>query len=214
MLALTHHLMVQFCAESVGLTRDHQWYDQYVVLGDDIVIFDDRVALRYVGLCKGLGVEINQNKSVISPSKPVVEFAKRTLLNGHDVSALSFKEMLQNNGFFGRLNLCTRLIRRSYGKDLFKIFYFVNKGNIGIFSDLKFPIVGYLSSMVFSKKAPAQPDKFKIDHLLSLITSKDYPFSYFGRSIGFLKPDLLLKVLKSFLAGTFKKDLISYTDRK
>jgi len=84
----------------------------YEVLGDDIVIFDKDIAAFYLRLCNALGVSININKSIVSPNKPVVEFAKRTGLNGYDVSALSFKEFLSNNGFFGRLQMTTKLIER------------------------------------------------------------------------------------------------------
>jgi hypothetical protein len=84
-----------------------------VILGDDLVIFDDKVAQSYLTLCKGLGVEINLTKSVIAKGKAVVEFAKRTGLNGYDVSALSFKEMISNNNFFGRLSIVTKLINRN-----------------------------------------------------------------------------------------------------
>jgi hypothetical protein len=64
-------------------------------------------------LCKQLGVDINLSKSIISESKPVLEFAKRTSVNGVDVSALSFKELLNSNNFFGRLAVTTRLVRNN-----------------------------------------------------------------------------------------------------
>jgi hypothetical protein len=57
-------------------------------LGDDIIIFDKRVAERYLEIMEHLGVSINLSKSVISDCK-VGEFAKVTILNGVDVSALS-----------------------------------------------------------------------------------------------------------------------------
>jgi hypothetical protein len=84
-----------------------------VILGDDLVLFDPKVSAEYLALCKGLGVEINLTKSVIAKDKPVVEFAKRTGLNGYDVSALSFKDFISNNNFFGRLSIVSRLISRS-----------------------------------------------------------------------------------------------------
>jgi len=57
-----------------------------------------------------LGVKINLSKSVIAVNRPVLEFAKRTSLKGEDVSALSFKELLSSDNFFGRLAVTTRLI--------------------------------------------------------------------------------------------------------
>jgi len=41
-----------------------------------------------------LGVEINLTKSIVSPSKPVFEFAKRTFNSGNDVSPIPFKQLL------------------------------------------------------------------------------------------------------------------------
>jgi hypothetical protein len=81
------------------------------VLGDDLALFEKDVADRYLSLCRQLGVSINLSKSVIATSKPVLEFAKRTSVNGIDVSSLPFKELISNNSFFGRLSITTRLIR-------------------------------------------------------------------------------------------------------
>jgi len=76
------------------------------------VIFNKDLASFYLRLCTGLGVQINVNKSVVATDRAVVEFAKRTGLNGFDVSALSIKEFINCNNFFGRLELARRLIER------------------------------------------------------------------------------------------------------
>ena len=81
-----------------------------MILGDDLVLFDRDVATRYQLLCKQLGVGINLSKSIIAQDRPVLEFAKRTSYYGSDVSALSFKELLTSNNFFGRLAVTTRLV--------------------------------------------------------------------------------------------------------
>jgi hypothetical protein len=104
-------MMVQFIAVHLDKVPFGQWYSDYVILGDDLVLFEKDVADRYLTLCKQIGVEINLSKSIIAESLPVVEFAKRTSIKGVDVSALSFKEMLSSNTFFGRLAITTRLIR-------------------------------------------------------------------------------------------------------
>jgi hypothetical protein len=50
------------------------------------------------------GVELNMAKSVVSHKKvPVVEFAKRTALNGRDVSPISLKMFLNQDSFSGRI---------------------------------------------------------------------------------------------------------------
>lgn len=88
LLALTHHFIVQFAAYLSGSSR---WFEAYVVLGDDIVIFDNDVAEKYLSIMEDLGVGINLVKSV--QSKDSFEFAKRNFTKGADVSPLSFKEL-------------------------------------------------------------------------------------------------------------------------
>jgi hypothetical protein len=88
MLALTHHFIVQYAAHSCGKLG---WFSQYLILGDDIAIFDKQVAQAYLKLMKTLGVDINLIKSVVSNTH--FEFAKRFLSSEQNFSALSFKEM-------------------------------------------------------------------------------------------------------------------------
>ena len=71
MLALTHHIIVQVAANRVGITN---WFRDYAVLGDDIIIANDLVAQSYKALMNDLGVEINMTKS---HHGNVAEFAKR-----------------------------------------------------------------------------------------------------------------------------------------
>lgn len=88
MLALTHHLIVQYSAQLSGFPKSI-WFDRYEVLGDDIQIFDSRVASIYLMVMRGLGVEVNEAKSVISPTGSAVEYAKRLSFMGIDVSPIS-----------------------------------------------------------------------------------------------------------------------------
>jgi hypothetical protein len=57
---------------------------KYKLLGDDIVIFDDDLAIEYQKLINLLGVEINFSKSFIS--KNYFEFAKRIFIPGKEIS--------------------------------------------------------------------------------------------------------------------------------
>jgi hypothetical protein len=70
MLALTHHVLVRFAAQKVGLCN----FSSYSILGDDIVIADDAVSQEYLHLINSLGVDVNLSKSVIS--NRFTEFAK------------------------------------------------------------------------------------------------------------------------------------------
>jgi hypothetical protein len=64
------------------------WYENYELLGDDIVIFDEKVAKAYLEIMSLIGSPINLSKSVIAKTN-AFEFAKVTGFNGIDVSALS-----------------------------------------------------------------------------------------------------------------------------
>jgi predicted secreted protein len=60
-----------------------------------------------------IGVPINQAKSVIA-SKPAVEYLKVTTLNTENVSALSWRMLISNNSFMGRINTVYTLLDRGY----------------------------------------------------------------------------------------------------
>lgn len=82
MLALVHHAMVQWSAKKAGLEG---WFEEYAVLGDDLVIGDYRVAAQYTSLCDTLGVQIGLHKSIISNNLSA-EFAKRFFYRGTQAS--------------------------------------------------------------------------------------------------------------------------------
>jgi hypothetical protein len=71
MLALAHHAIIRFSALLCGQSE----FENYCVLGDDVVIYDDEVAKQYCEVMKSLGVKINISKSLVS--KSLIEFAKR-----------------------------------------------------------------------------------------------------------------------------------------
>lgn len=78
MLALSHHAMVQYSARKAGLEG---WFEEYAVLGDDLVIGDHRVAREYTVLCSILGVKIGLHKSIVGNNLSA-EFAKRFFYRG------------------------------------------------------------------------------------------------------------------------------------
>lgn len=71
MLALTHHVIVRCAALNAGIEK----FNDYAILGDDIVICNDDVAREYCDLMRILGVSINMSKSIVSDR--FCEFAKR-----------------------------------------------------------------------------------------------------------------------------------------
>lgn len=125
MLAITHHMIMQYCSRMeypIG-SQLQGWETRYEVLGDDIVIFDTRLASRYLKVLASLGVPVNESKSVVtlekSPHK-VVEFAKRTSVDGVDCSPLSWKMFLSQDSYPGKLAIIDYLARR---KKIFGRFY-------------------------------------------------------------------------------------------
>ncbi|QDW65415.1 putative RNA-dependent RNA polymerase [Rhizoctonia solani mitovirus 25] len=93
MLALTHHFLVQTAAMRATVIREGEWFTQYAVLGDDLVIGDGAVAKEYLKLLKELGMPVNVFKSLVSLNGSCMEFAKRTIYKGKDISPIALKEM-------------------------------------------------------------------------------------------------------------------------
>jgi len=87
MLALVHHLIVQYAAFEAG---KRGWFRAYAILGDDVVIANREVARQYRAIMKGLGVRLSGPKTLIGRGS--CEFAKRFFLKGKDASPVSLLE--------------------------------------------------------------------------------------------------------------------------
>nr|UPW42262.1 MAG: putative RNA dependent RNA polymerase [Sichuan mito-like virus 42] len=107
MLALTHHVIVKRAALNRGIVH----FEDYCILGDDIVIANDIVADEYLKLMSALGVSISEQKSIISDE--FTEFAKRLLGPEKDLSPVGpglIIQAIRNRDFLG--HLVSELIRR------------------------------------------------------------------------------------------------------
>jgi hypothetical protein len=121
LLALIHHCIVQWSWYRVLRKRGlgaFTWYEDYAVLGDDVVILGTDVAREYVGIMQSLGVAISLHKSLISPRGKGFEFAKRTYLDGVDVSAVSLLECLTARAHLPNLLELVKKYKLSLGKYL------------------------------------------------------------------------------------------------
>jgi hypothetical protein len=114
MLALTHHLIVQYCAIRTHVAKYGEWWDGYELLGDDIVIFDHSVSSSYLSFMTDIGMEVNVKKSVVARNE-TFEFAKVTGHNGVNVSAVSWKMFISQASFIGRANIAFSLMRKGIG---------------------------------------------------------------------------------------------------
>lgn len=116
MLNITHHLIVQWAYHrAYDISPDFQlgtdWFEDYAVLGDDIVIGNKRVADEYLVILDLLGAPVNLSKSLVS-NNGSAEFAKRFFLRYQDASPISFKELLvARRALSVALELCNKALR-------------------------------------------------------------------------------------------------------
>jgi len=97
-LTLLHHALIQYAAFKAKLTG---WFSDYALLGDDILIANARVAEEYRRILNSIGVECGIAKSVVSRKGTALEFAKRFIYRGVDVSPIPLKEVLTSARGFG-----------------------------------------------------------------------------------------------------------------
>lgn len=120
-LAVTHHLIVQWAAHLCGKPLG---FNQYILLGDDIVIKDDNVALKYIWVMTQLGVEISESKTHVSSD--TYEFAKRWIRGSDELTGLPLSGISDN---ITQISIITKIL-----------FDYVYRGNLylfrGTFSDL------------------------------------------------------------------------------
>uniref|UniRef100_A0A2V0RBW5 RdRp n=1 Tax=viral metagenome TaxID=1070528 RepID=A0A2V0RBW5_9ZZZZ len=109
--ALWHHMVVQYAHYTYlvgkmpssfepGDSYIFPWFNKYMLLGDDIVIWDENVALFYQMMMDDLGLEINLKKTVIGRSKSQLEFLKRISLGGLEMSSIKYTLMSKDSEAF------------------------------------------------------------------------------------------------------------------
>ncbi|KHN11224.1 Putative mitochondrial protein [Glycine soja] len=87
LFTLSHHLVLQSCAEKVYPGR---YFDRYAILGDDICITDRKIASIYHQVVTNLGVDLSIPKSLVSNSGGA-EFSKRFRCHNLSVDFLRWK---------------------------------------------------------------------------------------------------------------------------
>lgn len=92
MLAFLHHFLVQVAAWRSGHPRN-KLFTLYAVLGDDLVIGSTKVKDAYLEILSEIGAKCGLAKSLLSPTGRGLEFAKRTFIDGVDVSPVSWQEL-------------------------------------------------------------------------------------------------------------------------
>lgn len=110
-LAIVHHSLVQFAAHRAakGTTT---WYQDYLVLGDDIDIARTKaVADCYREICANLSITIGLLKSLQS-EKNCFEFANQRYCPGGNISPISIKEELSALTWTSRVEYAKRILAR------------------------------------------------------------------------------------------------------
>lgn len=88
-MALSHHVLVRLAAAQVGVFG----FQDYLVLGDDIVISSKEVGESYIALMGKLGVQISKTKTILGG--PGIEFASKLLHPSGDFSPLPLGLVLE-----------------------------------------------------------------------------------------------------------------------
>lgn len=88
---ISHHLVLYICEKKAGVPR----FSTYKILGDDLVIWNDKVATYYKEVCTEIGVEISEMKTHISSK--FFEFAKRCFTPFGEISPFSFPALFQES---------------------------------------------------------------------------------------------------------------------
>nr|UJQ92483.1 MAG: putative RNA-dependent RNA polymerase [Mitoviridae sp.] len=103
LFAISHHFVVWYCAEQIYPGRK---FEDYAIIGDDIVLSDAKVAGVYSQVLADLGVDISISKSLISHSG-CLEFAKRFRIKQGtvDLSPVSMRALMQYSNPYGLLGI-------------------------------------------------------------------------------------------------------------
>lgn len=97
MMAITHHLLVQWAASRKGIDVTHK----YALLGDDLLLIGDDLHEAYQEVVLKSHMILNQTKTF--RSKRLCEFAKRFFLMGEEVSPFPLGAVLGANSDLSRL---------------------------------------------------------------------------------------------------------------
>lgn len=114
-MALVHHALVLYAAVSAGVVTPQTLLNfiDYMVLGDDIVIANKAVAMKYVALMKELQVPLSLAKSHVS-DLGMFNFANQTFVKDINVSPVSLREEINAASLPERIEMILRMARRGW----------------------------------------------------------------------------------------------------
>jgi hypothetical protein len=107
---VSHHYVMFYCCKELGIPFKNA---KYVMLGDDVLIGDHRLAFAYKEFIKGLGVEFSDLKT--HESKTLCEFAKRLVYNGQEITPFPISSIKESaKRFYLLVNLLSEQIERGW----------------------------------------------------------------------------------------------------
>lgn len=173
-----------------------RWYDNYEVLGDDIVIFDKEIADRYLKLLEGdLDVKCNQSKSLIAPERPVIEFAKRICIGKDEVSAFSWRQIRSFDSLVGRACVAADVVSRRGVKHPIRAFKAITGPQWGPISSTAYSLLSFAGVLV-------NRGLLHFSTVADLLVDPKVPLRRFGgRIIGNVRIGVLENWLVQYWAG-------------
>lgn len=88
---MTHHAVIAFAAKRAGIKG---LFDDYAVLGDDVIIANSKVANAYLKFLNEIGVQVGLAKSLISKRRFVLEFAKKFFVDSKQMDMVPIKDCI------------------------------------------------------------------------------------------------------------------------
>lgn len=95
-LAITNHFLIRMAA----LNKGYRNFSDYLVLGDDVVIFNTKVSDEYVNILETLGVDTKPEDSIMPGELHSIEIAKRLFRLGREISPLPMRLYRRNKSLF------------------------------------------------------------------------------------------------------------------
>lgn len=214
MLAVTHHFVVneavRLALEDKSLVlRGNDRFTQYMVLGDDIIIWNEAVANHYYKfMTQTLGVKINLTKSLISKIG-VFEFAKRLVHPGFGIiSAVPLKEFSLVSANIAVLATLFQNFRKSVRiSSIFRIFGFNYKvlgklSNLNLNSRAGFVLNWAMMPSISDKSSPSWGAWF---HQMKL--NPNTPLSYVNSDLIIIEA-LCALIIKGYF-DNYKQDRLN-----
>lgn len=94
--AISNHVIVRLAASRVNLSK----FEDYMILGDDVVIFNEKVAQEYTCIMKLLGVSTKPQDSISPKNNHSLEIAKRLFRGGKEISPVPWRLEKTSKGLF------------------------------------------------------------------------------------------------------------------